>query len=157
MTVSGVLTTYVGSGFAGSSGDGGPATSAMLQHPLGVAVDSLNNVYIADTNNNKIRLVSSVGIITTCAGTGSIGSSGNGGAATNALLYNPRAIAVDRAGENIYVAEPNTYRIRLIVRSTGIITMFAGSIYGYYGDGGMATNARLSYPNGVAVDVSNNV
>ena len=150
------MTTIAGMAAAGNSGDGGPATSATLQRPAGVVVDSSGVLYIADTYNQKIRMVSN-GIITTYAGTGSIGSGGDGGAAVNAQLNYPQAVAVDKLGENLYVAEPDSYRIRLIVRSTGIITTFAGSTYGYSGDGGMATNARISNPYGVAVDVSNNV
>ena len=153
LTVAGVITTFAGMAAMGNSGDGGPATSAMLQRPAGVAVDSLNNVYIADTYNQKIRMVNSAGIITTYAGTGSIGSSGDGGPSTNALLNYPQAIAVDKAGEHVYVADEKNYKVRLVT-SDGIITTFAGSgIVGYSsGDGGLAKYAQLGLPCAVAVD-----
>ena len=155
-----IMSTVAGKAAVGNSGDGGPATSATLQRPAGVAVESLGGVfYIADTYNHKIRLVTRDGIISTLAGTGTIGNTGDGGAATNAQLNYPQGVAVDKSGGSIYIAEPYNYRIRLIVRNTGIMTTFAGSSLGVpsTGDGGLAINAKLGEPYGVAVDVSNNV
>jgi sugar lactone lactonase YvrE len=146
----GIITTVAGNGIPGFSGDGGPATSASLNSASGVAVDSLGNLYIADST--RIRKVSG-GIITTVAGDGNLASSGDGGPAINASLV-PQGIAVDSSG-NIYVADFST-RIRRI--SQGIITTVAGNgNLGYSGDGGLATNASLNNPYGVAVDLSGNL
>jgi trimeric autotransporter adhesin len=154
----GIITTVAGDGTFGYRGDGGPATSAGLYYPYGVAVDASGNIYIADTSNNRIRLVTrSTGIITTVAGDGTAGYRGDGGQATSAGLYYPRGIAVDASG-NIYIADFNDNRIRLVTRSTGIITTVAGDgTAGYTGDGGLATSAGLSFPNSIAVDASGNI
>jgi trimeric autotransporter adhesin len=154
----GIITTVAGDGTFGYKGDGGPATSAGLYYPYGVAVDASGNIYIADTSNNRIRLVTrSTGIITTVAGDGTAGYKGDGGPATSAGLYYPRGIAVDASG-NIYIADFNDNRIRLVTRSTGIITTVAGDgTAGYTGDGGLATSAGLSFPNSIAVDASGNI
>ena len=155
----GIITTYAGTGTQGSSGDGGPATSAQLYNPYAVAVDASGNVYNADNNNHKIRLVTqSTGIITTYAGTGTAGSSGDGGAATSAQLFFPSDVAVDVSG-NVYICDTNNYKIRLVTQSTGIITTYAGTeTAGFSGDGKPATGAQLGYyPIGVAVDASGNV
>ena len=110
-----IITTFAGTGSAGSSGDGGAATSAQLNSPTGVAVDSSGNVYIADSGNDRIRKVAvSTGIITTFAGTGSAGSSGDGGKATSALLNNPLGVAVDSSG-NVYISDSGNHRIRKVV------------------------------------------
>ena len=153
-----IITTFAGRGSQGSSGDGGAATSAALSYPYGVAVDSSGNVYIADTGNHKIRRVTvSSGLITTFAGRGSVGSSGDGGAATSAALYSPCGVAVDSSG-NVYIADHGNHKIRRVAVSSGIITTFAGrGSYGSSGDGGAATSAALYYPFGVAVDSSGNV
>ena len=147
----GIITTLAGNGSAGYSGDGGPATSAALNSPLGVAVDGVGDIFIVDENNQRIRKVDTSGIITTVAGNGSAGYSGDGGAATNAALYNPINIALDLQG-NIYIADAYTQRIRK-VGTNGIITTVAGNgSLGFSGDGGPATNAALLYPYGVTVD-----
>ena len=155
---SGSIITYAGTGFSGSYGDGGAATSAQLFIPLDVAVDIIGNVYIADTTNNKIRIVNSAGIINTFAGTGLAGSYGDGGAATSAQLNFPRATATDRNG-NVYISDMANYKIR-IVNSAGIISTFAGGYQGKYGsggDGGFATSANLYEPDGLAADSNGNV
>jgi sugar lactone lactonase YvrE len=155
----GIITTIAGNGTAGDSGDGGPATSAELNQPYGVAADAAGNIYIADSLNNRIREVSaSTGIITTVAGNGLYGSSGDGGLATNASLSEPSGIAVDSAG-NIYIADTYSCKIRKVTASTGIITNVAGIAFScfYSGDGGLATGATLAYPYAVAVNGSGNI
>ena len=154
----GIISTVAGTGLSGYSGDGGRAIAAKLSYPRGVAVDGSGNIYIADTYANRIRVVTKGnGIITTVAGTGSIGSSGDGGKATSATIYNPRTVAVD-SSRNIYIADAANNRIRMVTRSTGIIRTLAGTgSAGTGGDGGLATSAMLNYPYGVAVDTSGNV
>jgi hypothetical protein len=175
----GVITTFAGNGTFGYSGDNGPATSAALNEPYGVAVDASGNVYIADTNNTVIRKVSG-GVITTFAGNGRYGYSGDSGPAASAQLCAPMGVAVDTAG-NVYIADNNCSVIRKV--SDGIITTFAGNgtrgysldsgpatstalnspvavavdASGYWGDGGPATSAGLFAPTGVAVDPAGNV
>jgi trimeric autotransporter adhesin len=154
----GIISTVAGSGPYGYSGDGGQATSAALFYPYGVAVDALGNIYIADSSNYRIRMVTkSTGIISTVAGTGYSGYSGDGGQATSAALFYPYGVAVDASG-NIYIADSSNYRIRMVTKSTGIISTVAGTgSYGYSGDGGQATSAALNSPYGVAVDASGNI
>jgi sugar lactone lactonase YvrE len=156
VSAEGIITTVAGNGSAGYSGDGGPATSAQLGLPSGVAVDASGNLYVADNLNNRIRKVSAAGIITTVAGNGSIGYSGDSGPATSAQLSTPTGVAVDASG-NLYIADTNNYRIRKI-SAAGIITTVAGNgTLGCSGDGGPAANAQLSRPDGVAVDASGNL
>ena len=156
VTSKGIITTIAGTGEYGSSGDGGAATSAQLNGPFGVSVGISGNVYIADLYNNKIRIVNSTGIITTFAGTGTRGSSGDGGAAISAQLNGPEGVLVDISG-NVYIADFDNHKIRM-VNSTGIITTIAGTgARGSTGDGGAATSATLNYPIGVSVDISGNV
>src|SRR5439155_1463483 len=150
----GIITTVAGNGSQGSSGDGGPAINAYLDRPQGIAVDRAGNLFIADARNNRIRKVSSSGTITTVAGNGSQGSSGDGGPAITANLDRPQGIAVDRAG-NLFIAASD--RIRK-VSSDGIITTVAGNgTHGFSGAGEQAINAQLTYPGGVAVDGAGNV
>jgi sugar lactone lactonase YvrE len=154
----GVLSVVAGNGTSGFSGDGGPATSASLNHPYGVAVDAAGNLLIADTFNNRIRRVDgTTGIITTVAGNGTYGFSGDGGAATSASLSSPVGVAVDAAG-NLLVADIGNNRIRRVDGTTGIITTVAGNgTSGFSGDGGPATSASLRAPDGVAVDAAGNL
>jgi hypothetical protein len=121
-------------------------------------VDASGNIYIADNDNYRIRMVTkSTGIITTVAGVGRSGYSGDGGPATSAQLIYGTSIAVDASG-NIYIAHKDNNRIRMVTKSTGIITTVAGGAgYGYSGDGGPATSAQLYSPTGVAVDASGNI
>ncbi len=147
----GIITTVAGNGNEGFAGDGGPATSASLNFPVGVAVDAAGNLYIADWNNFRIRKVSPSGVITTVAGNGISGFSGDGGPAASASLANPYGVAVDGAG-NLYLPDGNNHRIRK-VSPGGVITTVAGNgIRGFSGDGGPATSASLAQPHGVAVD-----
>jgi trimeric autotransporter adhesin len=123
----GALTTVAGSG--GSpyfGGDGGPATSALLNGPAGIAVDSSGNWYIADTANNRIRMVTTSGEISTMAGTGTAGSSGDNGAATAAELNSPHGIAIDSAG-NLYIADSGNNEVRQITPG-GVISTIAGQL-----------------------------
>jgi uncharacterized protein (TIGR03437 family) len=153
---SGIISTVAGNGVEGFSGDGGPATSASLSDPFGVAVDAAGDLYIAHPYHHRVRKVSPSGIITTVAGNGSGGFSGDGGPAAAASLNEPLGVAVDAAG-NLYIADRNNYRVRK-VSSSGIITTVAGNGgYMFSGDGGPATSASLAYPSGVAVDAAGNL
>lgn len=154
INAAGVISTVAGNGTQGFSGDGGPATSAQLDSPTGVAVDANGNLYIADTLNNRIREVTG-STITTIAGTGAAGYSGDGGAATAASLDQPTAIAVDSRGD-IYIADTNNNRIREITGTT-INTVAGDGQQAFSGDGGQATAAALDSPTGVAVDASFNI
>ena len=153
-TVAGIL------GQAGSTGDGNAATSAKLNEPNGVAVDSSGNIYIADTNNHVIRKVTkSTGIITTVAGTiGQPGSTGDDGPATSAKIDTPFGVAVDAVG-NIFIPDFNNHAVRKVTESNGIISTVAGTIGvpGLTGDGGAATSATLTNPQRVAVDFLGNL
>jgi trimeric autotransporter adhesin len=154
----GIISTVAGNGTAGYSGDGGAATSAELNEPFGVAVDKSGNIYIADTRNNRVRKVTaSTGIISTVAGNGTAGYSGDGGAATSAELDYTWNIGLDSAG-NIYIVDLYNNRIRKVTVSTGIISTVAGNgTAGYSGDGGAAISAEIWEPNGVALDTANNI
>jgi len=152
----GIISTFAGNGGHGYSGDGGVATSAELNYPVGLAVDNANNVYITDYLNSVIRKVNTSGIITTVAGNGTAGYTGDNSAAISAQLNNPRGVAVDAAG-NIYIADYGNNVIRK-VNTSGIITTIAGNgTEGYSGDGNMATSATLNNPWGIAVDGHNNI
>ena len=153
---SGIITTAAGSERGGFGGDGGPAVQARLDAPYGVAVDGEGNLYIAEWGGDRIRKVDTSGIITTVAGTGEGGPSGDGGPATSARLFTPSGVAVDSAG-NLYIADAGNNRIRK-VDTSGIITTVAGSDRGgFSGDGGPATSARLYIPSDVAVDGAGNL
>ena len=147
----GIITTIAGNGTAGYSGDGGAATAAQLNTPVGVAIDIFGNVYVADLLNNSIRkITASTGIITTIAGNGIGSSTGDGGAATSATLI-PQAVAVDTSG-NIFVADTGNHRTRKITSSTGIITTISGPSATLV-DGSSVNQGS----NGVAVDAAGNV
>jgi len=151
-----IIDTVVGNGSLGYSGDGGPATEAMLKTPWNVTVDAAGNLYIADLSGQRIRKVDTDGIITTVAGNGNAGYRGDGVLATETRLYNPYDVAVDAAG-NIYIADCSNYRVRK-VDTDGIITTVAGTgTSGYSGDGGPATAAKLGGPYSVALDVEGNL
>lgn len=154
----GIISTVAGNGIQGFGGDGGLATDANLYEPSGLALDALGNLYIADSHNNRIRKVdANTGIISTVAGDGSYSFGGDGGLATNASLYNPLGITIDAFG-NFYIADTDNNRIRKVNAITGIITTVAGgSATSGLGDGGLATNARLSTPSSVTFDASGNL
>ena len=192
----GMATIVAGNGTGSYSGDGGAATKAGLCYPHSVCVDSRGNLFIADSSNNRIRKVDTNGVITTVAGTGTMGSTGNGGAATNALLDIPYGVCVDGIG-NLFISDYWNNMIRKVdtngiinkysaisfsfptglavdssntlyiasgsqifkVQSNGAGSIVAGTfqVRGYAGDGGLATSAKLNYPYGVAVDAAHNV
>lgn len=154
----GIITTIAGTGTAASSGDGGLATAAQVYTPLGIAVDGSQNVYIAESSGHRIRKINALtGIITTIAGTGISGFSGDGGAATAAQISSPFSVDVDASG-NILITDRGNQRIRKINGVTGIITTIAGTgVAGFSGDGGAATAAQLSAPYDACFDGNGNV
>ncbi len=152
----GIVSTVAGGGTKGFGGDGGPATSAQLNNPLGLAVDAAGNLFIADSFNNRIRKVTPDGVISTVAGNGTRGYYVDGGPAALAHLNQPSGLTVDNKG-NLFIADSANQRVRKLTPD-GIITTVAGNgIYGYSGDGGSATSAGLSNPNGVALDAAGNL
>ncbi len=148
-----IITIAVGTGDKGFTGDGGPATAALLNGPFDVAFDAAGNLYFSDTFNHRIRRVDAAsGIISTIAGNGDAGHAGDGGPATEAAMNEPYGIVVDRAG-NIFVADRLNRRVRRIDAASGIITTLAGTGEAAYGgDGGKAAEAGLGEPNGLAFD-----
>jgi sugar lactone lactonase YvrE len=151
----GIISTVAGNGTPGYSGEGRAVTNA-LKSPQGVAVDASGNLFIADTGNQRVRKVSPDGIMSTVAGKGTAGFSGDGGAATNAMLDIPYAVAVDASG-NLLIVDTGNDRVRK-VDAGGVITTVAGNgPYGYGGDGGPAVFASLSVPYGLVVDASSNL
>jgi trimeric autotransporter adhesin len=153
---SGAVTTVAGNGTGGFSGDGGPATSAELNGPSGVAIDAQGNLYIADTLNNRVRKVTPDGTISTVAGNGTSLYSGDGGPAVAAQLSGPRGLALD-AGGDLFIADTGNNVVRKISASGTIITVAGNGTPGFSGDGGQATAAQLNSPAGVAVDGNGNV
>ena len=152
----GTITTIAGTGVSGFSGDGGQAVEALVSRAFGIAVDSGGNLYIADTDNQRVRKVDSMGTITTIAGTGVSGFSWDGGPAVEARISKTFGVAVDRGG-NLYIADTGSHRVRK-VDSTGTITTIAGTgERGFSGDGGPATRARITSPSGLAVDGAGNL
>ena len=153
---SGVIETIAGTGEWGTEGDGGPARNASMTPVYGIAADLDGNIYIADTWDDRIRKIDTAGTISTIAGTGEEGASGDGGPATSARLDKPRGVTVDTTG-NVYIADSDNHRIRRVDRD-GTITSIAGTgEHGYSGDGGLATEAALSEPYAVMVDIAGNI
>ena len=148
-----IITTAVGTGEKGFAGDGGPAAEALLNGPFDIAFDRAGNLYFSDTFNHRIRRVeAATGIISTIAGNGEAGHSGDGGPAADAALNEPYGVVVDRAG-NVYTADRLNRRVRRIDARSGIITTLAGTgEAAYSGDGGPASQAGLAEPNGLALD-----
>jgi sugar lactone lactonase YvrE len=156
-----IVTSIAGTGIASYSGDGGPAINARINNPYGICVDKEGNLLFTDTDNNRVRKISKDGIITTIAGTGIAGYSGDGGQATAAQLLGPIDVALDNLG-NIYIADGQNCRVRKI-DTAGIISTVAGNGNTWSvcppgaGDGGLATNAIIQFPAGVCVDNSGNI
>ncbi|HXB13589.1 MAG TPA: T9SS type A sorting domain-containing protein [Bacteroidia bacterium] len=152
----GFIYTVAGNGITGYSGDGGLATGAELSYPTGVALDSFGNIYIADHANERVRKVNKSGFISTIAGNGVYGYSGDGGQASVAELWSPTNVAIDASG-NIFIADAANYRIRK-VNTSGIISTIAGNgISGFSGDGGPATAAEFDSPYDIAIDAAGNI
>jgi hypothetical protein len=152
----GVITTVAGTGTAGYSGDGGPATTAQLHSPSGLAVDSAGNLYIAELDNHRLRRVDPRGVITIVAGGGESSSLGDGGPAIAARLAGSVRVVIDRS-DNVYIADAFNYRVRK-VSPAGIITTVAGNgTAGSGGDGGPAVMASINGPHGVAIDGAGNL
>lgn len=153
----GIINTVAGNGTAGNSGAGGPATAGQLAQPTGMTIDNDGNIYIADYNSSVIKKVTTSGIMTIFAGNGTEGFSGDGGPASQAKLYRPTAVAVDKDG-SLYISDASNKVIRKVTKA-GVITTIAGvpGRAGYSGDGGPATKALLTQPAGIAVDYSGNV
>ena len=150
------IETIAGTGTAGFSGDGGAARAAQLQAPRGLALDNAGNLYIADSINNRIRRVDASGNISTIAGTGTRGFSGDGGAASAAQLRSPRGLALDSAG-NLYIADEDNHSVRKVDASGDISTVAGTGTQGFSGDGGMAISAQLRFPSNVALDSAGNL
>jgi len=148
-----IITTAVGTGEKGYAGDGGPAARALLNGPFDTGFDAAGNLYFSDTFNHCIRRVDArTGVISTCAGCGEAGYSGDGGLATRARFNEPYGIAVDNAG-NIYIADRHNHCVRRVDCASGVVTTFAGNgSPGFGGDGGPALRAGMVEPNGLALD-----
>jgi hypothetical protein len=146
----GTITTVAGTGASGFSGDGGPATAAMISSPFGVSVMSDGGFLIDDVGNQRIRRVTPSGIITTVAGNGTAGFSGDGGPATAAKLNNPHNVLA-RPDGSFYIADASNNRIRLVSANGTISTVVGNGRAGYSGDGGAPSNAGLNAPKSIAV------
>ncbi|HEY6414536.1 MAG TPA: Ig-like domain repeat protein [Edaphobacter sp.] len=152
----GTITTIAGSSTPGFDGDTGPATSGHLNLPTALALDPAGNLYIADTQNHRVREVDTTGIITTIAGNGTQGFSGDSGPSTTASIDSPTGLAADST--NLYLADTHNHRIRKIDLTTGIITTVAGTgSPSYNGDGSTATTANLALPRGLTLDANGNL
>ncbi|MCW3120881.1 MAG: hypothetical protein JWQ38_373 [Flavipsychrobacter sp.] len=154
----GIIGTFAGGGSCSGTycGDGGPATAAKLNGCTALALDNAGNLYIADVGNFAVRKVDAVGIITTVAGNGTCGYTGDNGAATAAQLNYPAGLYAAATGE-LYIADGGVVSVLRKVSASGIITTIAGTgAYGFSGDGGAATAAQLSFPQGVTMDTAGN-
>jgi uncharacterized protein (TIGR03437 family) len=152
----GVIVTVAGTGVAGYSGDGGPATSAMLNSPEGLAADADGNVYIADTKNNRIRKLLPSGTIISIAGNGNAAFFGDGGPANSASIHAPEAL-YSAGGGHIYIADTGNQRVRELLPDGTITTVAGNGVQGAAGDGGAAISAQLSLPAGVTLDAAGNI
>lgn len=151
-----LITTIAGDGTSGYSGDGKLATTAQLNKPWGLALDSNNNLYVADSQNHRIRKIDTHGIITTIAGNGNAGYSGDGGPATAAKLNQPAGVALDHLG-NLYIADTHNQVLRKVTLK-GVITTIAGNnTPGYRGDGGPAKVAQFHQPTQLTIDEADNL
>lgn len=155
VNASGVISTIAGNNPDGFSGDGGLAVNAQLNGPSGVVTDANGNVYISDAGNRRIRKINSNGIISTFAGTGQAGYSGEGGLAIIADIGAPRDLAADQLGNLYFITGSRVCKIDIV---TGILSRVAGTgVVGYNGDGGLATSANLNTPSGLTIDQQGNL
>lgn len=153
----GTITTVIGGGGAGFSGDGGPASDARIDRPQQIVVDPDGNVYFADSGNNRVRRIDTEGVVTTVAGNGRAATSGDGGPALSAAVWNPTGLALDDEG-NLYVSQPDDNRIRRVDTTGAIVTVAGGRASpGFSGDGGPATRASFANPQGLAFDEGGNL
>jgi sugar lactone lactonase YvrE len=152
---SNVIHTVAGDGVEGYKGDGGPAINAEVDRPRGVFIDGSGNMFIADTNNRAIREVVVSGTINTIAGNGQLGCTGDGSAATAASIGNPRDVLVSNG--TLYISNGGCDHIRVVTLSSGVITTFAGTDFGYDGEGNPPLSARFSTPTGLGIDGSGNI
>ena len=152
----GTLTRFAGNGRAGNSGDGGPALGAQFSFPMGIAIDAAGNVFVADRDASVVRKIAANGTITTVAGSGTAGYTGDGGAATGAQINGPFGIAVDSGG-SLYIADTANNVVRKVSPDGRISTIAGTGTPGYLGDGGAARSAWLNGPEGVAVDAAGNL
>ena len=152
----GNIATVAGNGTSGFSGDGGPATAASFFNPVRVIVDASANLYIADQSNHRVRKVDSSGMVSTIAGSGSSGFSGDGSAATSAALNNPTALALDASG-NLYISDQFNHRIRRVGTSGNITTVAGNGAAAFAGDGSAASTASLNFPGGLVVDTAGTI
>lgn len=156
VTPDGVIRSVAGDGTAGFSGDGGPALSAQLNAPAGVAVDDAGNLFISDSANHRIRRITPDGVISTVAGTGTSGFSGDDGPATAAQVNRPWGITLDAAG-SLWIADSANHRVRQVTPNGVIRTVAGNGTAGFSGDGGPATLAKLAVPSDVVVDSAGNL
>jgi len=151
-----IISTVAGNGLAGYAGDGNVATAAQLNIPSAIIFDKYGNTYIADAFGNRIRKIDVTGIISTVAGNGVAGYSGDGGPATAASINNPSGLAID-SNDNLFISDFFNHRIRVVSPDGNINTCAGNGISGYDGDGSAATNAKISNPTGIAVDDLGNI
>ncbi|MCL3996209.1 NHL domain-containing protein [Streptomyces lavenduligriseus] len=156
ITADGKISTVAGAGVAGFSGDGGPATAARLNVPMGVAVDSTGTLYVTEYHNNRVRKITTDGKISTVAGNGAAAFGGDGGPAVSAQLNRPHAVVVDGAGV-LYIADGENHRIRKVAADGKISTVAGTGVAGFGGDGGPATSAQLHLPVGLVLDSAGNL
>jgi sugar lactone lactonase YvrE len=155
VTPGGMISTFVGSGAWGFRGDGGPASSAWLNRPVAVTADTAGNLFFSDMENQRVRKVTPGGIISTVAGNGIPGFSGDGGKAISAELNYPDGIAVDNSG-NLFIADSHNSRIRKVTPG-GIITTYAGSGNDALGEGISAISAQFGFPSSISIDTAGNL
>ncbi len=153
INIAGNITTIAGTATGGFAGDGGAATSAQLNGPVGLFVNGSGSVFVADKGNHRVRMINGSGVITTVAGTGTSGFSGDGGVATSAQLNNPTDVTIDGSG-NIYIADNGNHRVRMVLGNGNINTVAGTGLPGYSGDYGTATSAQLNGPTGLGTDGS---
>ncbi len=156
ITPDGKLSTFAGTGKRGFSGDGGPATQAQVAGPMDIAIDDSGNLYLSDFGNNRIRKIDSSGTITTIAGSGTAGDSGDGSAAIKAQLRNPTGVTIDSVG-NLYIADSNNHKIRKVTPNGKIETYAGTGERKLSGDGGSAKEATLNSPYDLTIDATGNL